>query len=111
MSLVVTSEPHDGATVVRLRGDIDMNTCGRLRTAVEGLFAEPGGDVVLDLGQVGFLDSSGLGTLIGLQKRANQEQRRLVLSHLTPGIRKVFDVTRLSDAFTIAAEDGAPPTT
>ena len=101
MSLVVTSEPHEGSTVVRLRGDIDMNTCGQLRTAVEGLLAAPGEDVVLDFGQVGFLDSSGLGTLIGLQKRAMQERRSLVLSSLTPQIRKVFDVTRLSDAFTI----------
>ncbi|RSK30722.1 anti-sigma factor antagonist [Rhodovulum iodosum] len=56
--------------------------------------------VVLDLSQVGFLDSSGLGAVVAVLKLMG-EGRRLELAGLTPTVEKVFRLTRMDSVFTI----------
>jgi anti-sigma B factor antagonist len=99
--LEVTSERGAGSVLVRLRGDFDLYSCAEVRSEVEGLYGEAETEVVLDLSGVTFLDSSGLGTLIGLQKRANQGSGQLKLTGLTSQVQKIFDITHLTGAFTI----------
>ena len=45
---------------MRIEGDFDLHSCGKVRTEVEGLLDGGGDEVYLDLTEVGFLDSSGL---------------------------------------------------
>ncbi|MDJ0629252.1 MAG: STAS domain-containing protein [Rhodobacter sp.] len=56
--------------------------------------------VVLDLGQVGFLDSSGLGAVVAALKQLGPG-RTLELAALTPTVEKVFRLTRMDTVFTI----------
>ena len=56
--------------------------------------------VVLDLSQVAFLDSSGLGAVVAVMK-ALGPVRKLELSGLTPTVEKVFRLTRMDSVFTI----------
>ena len=56
--------------------------------------------VVLDLGQVTFIDSSGLGAIIGAMKLL-APQRQLELAGLQPAVEKVFNLTRMDKIFTI----------
>ncbi len=56
--------------------------------------------VVLDLGRVTFLDSSGLGAVVAVMKMLGPD-RRLELAALTPGVEKVFRLTRMDSIFTI----------
>jgi anti-sigma B factor antagonist len=101
MGLAVSNERHESATVVRLRGDFDLHTASQVRSKVEGLVEEAGHEVFIDLSEVDFLDSSGLGTLVGLQKRANRSHASLALCGLPKQLEKIIDVTHLRDAFTI----------
>ncbi|GAA6175669.1 STAS domain-containing protein [Sulfitobacter pacificus] len=57
-------------------------------------------EVVLDLTQVGFIDSSGLGAIVATMKHLAPE-RRLVLAGLTPPVEKVFRLTRMDSVFQI----------
>jgi len=57
-------------------------------------------EVVLDLTQVGFVDSSGLGAIVATMKHLAPE-RRLVLAGLTPPVEKVFRLTRMDSVFQI----------
>jgi len=67
--LRITVEDLDGVTI-RVVGEIDYETSGSLRTAVDGALANSGGgSVVFDLGEVGFMDSSGLAVLIETENR------------------------------------------
>jgi anti-anti-sigma factor len=105
MDLAVDSERRDRAIVVRLAGDFDLHSSAEVRGAVDGLLDEEGIDeVFLDLDGVTFLDSSGLGTLVGLQKHANRARVRLVLCGLSAQADKILDITHLRDAFTILPE-------
>ncbi len=101
MVLTLNTERRGDAVVVRIEGDFDLHSCGKVRTEVEGLLDGGGDEVYLDLTEVGFLDSSGLGTLVGLQKRANRVHARLVLCALSPQLDKIIDITHLRDSFTI----------
>lgn len=58
------------------------------------------GDVILDLGQVEFLDSSGLGALVAARKLLGPK-RRLELVGLTPPVAKVMTLTRMDIVFPI----------
>jgi anti-sigma B factor antagonist len=101
MGLAVSNERHGNATVVRLQGDFDLHAAAQVRTKLEGLVEETGHEVFIDLTEVDFLDSSGLGTLVGLQKRANRSHARLALCGLPKQLERIIDVTHLRDAFTI----------
>lgn len=108
MGLAVNTERNGSSTVVRLEGDFDLHSAAQVRSQVEGLVEEPGHEVYIDLTQVDFLDSSGLGTLVGLQKRANRSQASLALCGLPRQLEKIIDVTHLRDAFTILPEVPEP---
>jgi anti-sigma B factor antagonist len=56
--------------------------------------------VVLDLGQVDFIDSSGLGAIVAAMKQLGPT-RRMDLAALTPTVEKVFRLTRMDSVFTI----------
>jgi anti-sigma B factor antagonist len=104
MALAVSSEHRGSVAIIRLEGDFDLHSSAQVRSAVEELVGEGGNEVYLDLSGVDFLDSSGLGTLVGLQKRANRSQVQMALCGLTPQLQKIIDVTHLRDAFTILPE-------
>jgi anti-sigma B factor antagonist len=59
--------------------------------------------VVVDFGNVTFLDSSALGAYVGLLRRLNQKGGALRLAALRPGVRMILEVTRLDRVFTTTA--------
>jgi anti-sigma B factor antagonist len=96
---VLTTEV-EGVPVVWARGEIDVSSSARLR---EHLTALPG-DVrraVVDLTEVTFLDSTGLGVLVAGWKRCGDAGGSLELVVANPRVGKVLEITGLGDVFTI----------
>lgn len=75
----VTVSVDDAVTTARLTGEIDTYTVPEVRAAFEGLTVVPDATVVVDLRAVTFLDSSGLGAIIGLYHRVGAGGGRLQL--------------------------------
>ena len=92
MDLVVQLEDRDGWAVARLSGDLDLTTSPRLRE-----------QVVLDLEAVDFVDSTGLGVLVGLLKRARTQGGDLRLVSTRTSFRKILELTALERALPLAA--------
>ena len=90
--------PGDAA-VLTVRGEVDVSTAEAFRAALYSLVDETAGDVMVDMGGVGFIDSSGLGVLVGALKRARERGSDLRVRNLTPVARKVFDITGLTELF------------
>lgn len=100
MAIQIDTHEQDGVTTVRIRGDLDYQGGGELRELLKTLAA--GQRIVLDLSQVPFIDSHGLLALISGQKAALQQRGELVLSGVTPQVRRVLQLTRLDRVFTFA---------
>ena len=101
--LDVDTRELDGWTVVVVRGQLDVATAPRFRQVL--VEAQYGGhaDVAIDLAGVEFLDSMGLGVLVGALKRARSHDAELVLAGANDRIRHVLElsgvaqVTRMVD--------------
>lgn len=97
----LASEPRDGYLAIRVEGDrIDAAGAICFKERMRELTQDAEGRVVLDLAQVTFLDSSGLGAVVAAMK-ALGPSRPLELSGLTPTVRKVFRLTRMDSVFVI----------
>jgi anti-sigma B factor antagonist len=93
--LEVRREPRAGLLRLDVSGELDASTAPILRDALVNAIDGQGGVIVVDLSKVGFIDSEGLGTLVGGLKRAIEHgtQLRFVVTH--PQVRKVLDITGL----------------
>lgn len=94
-----TRERTEG-TIVDVTGDIDMGTSPSLRkTLLESLKTTP--RLMVNLGEVRYIDSSGIASLVEVLKEARNKQKRLVLFGLNTAVREVLQLTRLTKIFEI----------
>jgi anti-sigma B factor antagonist len=102
MDLTVYVADYRGWTVVAVGGEVDMAAAPQLRTRLMSVAAEfAGGAVAIDLGGVGFVDSAGLGVLIGALRRITEAGGRLALLDLQPAVQRVFSITGLDAVFDV----------
>ena len=90
----------DGAVVVP-KGDIDVHTATALRDCLTGLIEQGARRLVVDLHDTSFIDSTGLGVLVGALKRARQADGDLVLAAPRRSIAKLFEVTGMDKTFDV----------
>lgn len=88
-------------TLLRVAGEIDMATCPELRQAIVGQIHEGNTQLVIDLASVEFIDSTGLGVLIGGLKRARSQGGDLRVSGVHGRIERLFELTGLGDVLAI----------
>ena len=99
MELGLVVREQDGWAVLTVSGEIDIATAPSLRERLHGLLADEKHQIVVDLDDVGFLDSTALGVLVGVLKRARTEGGEVRIVCTQPRVRKVFEITRLDSAF------------
>jgi anti-anti-sigma factor len=90
---------HDTGVTIAMVGDLDMLGASRFSAAVDGIVdQEPGQEVTLDLSQVGFCDSVGIGALVALRKRCDQSRWPLRIIGTQPAVRRLLvDYTGLGE--------------
>jgi anti-sigma B factor antagonist len=97
-----------GAAVVALRGELDLEAGPVLRQALlEAIDEQPGRRVVVDLEGVDFVDSVGLGMLVGGLKRARTTGGDLVLVATGRNVLRVLELTGLTRVFELYADGDA----
>jgi anti-anti-sigma factor len=94
-----TDESNNIVTTIKCHGRVVSDTAGQLREVIKPLILQ-GGRILIDLTAVEHLDSSGLGTLVGLKASAvNAGYCRLELVNLTPRITELLRITKLTQLF------------
>ncbi|KWX01541.1 STAS domain-containing protein [Carbonactinospora thermoautotrophica] len=83
-----------------LEGEIDLDSAAVLRQALDDCFEAGHRCLVLDMGEVTFCDSSGLGALVAALKRARARGGWVRLENVRPQVAKLFEITGLAQAFT-----------
>jgi anti-sigma B factor antagonist len=98
VSLTISDRQSDGFHVIELAGDIDLNSARDLRAHFVERITDPASRVVVDLTGVDFMDSSGLGALVGgWQLTRDQGLFRIAGANRT--VRRVLEITGMDGVF------------
>ena len=98
--LTFSSDEVDGRTVLSVGGEIDTQTTDELRGAVDDLDVAHR-TLVLDLHGVEFVDSSGLGALLGIKKQQERAGGHLLLTRLSAPVARIIEITRMDRVFEV----------
>ena len=91
----------DNHVVVNLSGSIYVEEAAQIRESLIGYIEKGHKTFVVDLGNVDYINSSGLGTLVGIQKRALQNGGSVIIKNLKGLVKDLFELTRLTKVFEI----------
>jgi anti-sigma B factor antagonist len=100
-NLILETREAGDWTVVEAKGEVDLYTAPRLKEQLVQLVGGGRSRIAVDLEQVEFLDSTGLGVLIGGLKRAREAGGELALAGPREPVRKVLSITGLDRVFPI----------
>ncbi|MBW3084893.1 Anti-sigma-B factor antagonist [Austwickia sp. TVS 96-490-7B] len=97
--LEVSTKEDRGVAIVTVDGDVDVSNATRLRDTLDHVLATGRAHVVVDVRGVPFMDSTGLGVLVGRMKvvRARRGSIRLVVT--APRMLRVLSITGLDTVF------------
>ena len=84
----------DGVALA-LRGDLDMSATFALEPVLDRVLADDPRELVLDLAEVGFVDSSGVGLLIATHERATGADVAMAITGAAPEVQRVFHIAGL----------------
>jgi anti-sigma B factor antagonist len=106
-ALDITIRRERGVVIAAVAGDVDISTAARLRECLSGL-ADGGETLIVDLNRVTFIDSSGLGALVGAARRAAAHGGSLHAVCARPPTRRLLWLTGVDRRIPLAATvDGA----
>jgi len=94
-------EVDDTTAVVRVSGEIHLATAPEFSARLSDVLAEGRTAVVVDLTEVGFIDSTGLSVLLNALRRTTRAGGTLTLVCTNPTVLRLFEVTRMDTTFTI----------
>ena len=104
MNFHIQDEEIDGAThVIELGGEVDLYTAPEFKERMVELIESGKKQIVVDLSQATFIDSTTLGVLVGGVKRLRPAGGSLTLVCTDDNITKIFEITGLDRVFTIYA--------
>lgn len=108
MSLKITKRDASGVTVLELNGRLTLgDASAQLRDTLKGLVEKGDKKIVLHLGEVGYIDSSGLGELVSGFTTVKNQGGQLKLTNLTQKVNDLLTITKLYTVFEIHDDEKA----
>ncbi|MCL5035960.1 MAG: STAS domain-containing protein [Chloroflexi bacterium] len=92
---------EEGLGIVDILGEIDVYTSSWVKEAIAEFIKEGNYNIIINLEGVRYIDSTGLGVLIGALKRVKEHEGSISLICTNPQIKKIFNITGLSKIFAI----------
>jgi anti-sigma B factor antagonist len=103
--LEVSSYTKQGATIVQIKGDVDLYSSPQVRSAIMELTEKKTPAILVDLRDVGYMDSSGVATLVEGLQQVGRYGGKFKLMHLASAVREVFELSRLDKVFEIYEDE------
>lgn len=104
MNIKVDINNLDGQKVVSVAGEIDAYTAPKLREAILPLAEEVNPNITINLKDVSYMDSTGLGVFVGLLKSVRKNNGQLNLVELSDRLERLFTITGLNDIIDISSK-------
>ena len=90
MDLSITSAEKVGKTLVTVVGEVDVSNAGELREAVDSALEATPTEVSVDLAEVSYIDSTGIGVLVGAANRAQEAGIAFSVAHPQANVKRVL---------------------
>ena len=108
MALTIATREVDGVVVLDLSGRITLGEGSvQLRDAIRGLISKGKKSVLLNMGDVNYIDSSGLGELVSAFTTAKNQQADVKLLNLTKKVHDLLQLTKLYTVFDIKDDEAS----
>lgn len=101
----IRKREHDHGAILSLNGRLDLASGATLKEHVKSLTEKGTKQIHLNLSDVEFINSSGLGALVSIMKEIRLIKGRLTLSNLASYVMEIFEITQLSHIFEIYATE------
>jgi anti-anti-sigma factor len=95
----INTQDYNEVTVVALQGELDGDVTEKLRKNITDIVARNKSGIVLDMSEVGFIDSNGLEELLWVRDYSSENNCELRLAGLDENCAKILELTRLENEF------------
>lgn len=92
MNLQISSSDRDGTRTVRVSGEVDVSNASALREALDKALEDGSRDVVVDLSDVAYIDSTGIGVLVGASQRLAKADGTLRVANPQHNVARVLSL-------------------
>lgn len=99
MEMIIKLRERGDVAILDFEGELDTYSCQEVRDSITRLIEEGKKQILIDMAGVEYIDSAGLGTLVGGLKRAVENDRLLKIVHPNEQIQKVLHITGLVRVF------------
>lgn len=103
MSVNVTSQAQDNKLVVAVSGEVDVSNADKLRSALDESMQAGMPQIEVDLAQTSYIDSTGIGVLVGAAHRAADSGVSFAVLHPQRNVARVFTMLGVSDELGVRA--------
>ena len=100
LEVTITDEPKNGKRI-SLAGSLDTDTAPQLETRIDESIDSSVTTLILDMKDLEFLSSAGLGVIFMTMKELNNRQGKIMLINLQPQIQRVFEIIKALDGMNI----------
>lgn len=97
--LVMNSSTENGRLKLTLKGEVDISTAQDFKTRLYEAVGEGDKDIELFCDELSYIDSTGLGILVGALKRVKKNDKNVYIYQLKENIKKLFRITGLDKVF------------
>lgn len=96
MSLVIDMEARNSVLLIRLKGELDHHTAEQLRQQAEHTIDQHEiKHIILNLEELHFMDSSGLGVILGRYKKIKKNNGEMIICALSPAVKRLLEMSGL----------------
>ena len=86
---------------VFLTGEVDVGNCTVFKEQLNEIIEGTEGNFILDVSNLSYIDSAGLGILVGIYKRLSENKREMTVANANDYIKKLFRITKLDTLFKV----------
>lgn len=92
--MLLRFEPLDDKIIVTLQGELDHHSAEEVRTRVDDILDKDGyKNLIFNFSGVNFMDSSGIGAVIGRYKKLSLRGGKVCLTNVTPTVKRIFELS------------------
>jgi len=108
VSVVANIEHNQNAVIVRLHGELDHHSADRVRSLIEeAIMKDNIKHVVMDLAQLSFMDSSGIGVILGRYKQIKAKGGKLMICNANRSVNRLLELSGLFKIIELHADENS----